>query len=187
MEENNQHTALLVMDMQSPMLAMIADPAAIKTNVAKAIAHARAKKIPVLYIVVGFRAGLPEVSTSTKSGQNMRVLLADADLDAWMKIDAFIVPLPGEPTIIKRRTSAFTGSDLEVILRAQNIKHLVLTGIATSGVVLSTVREASDKDYNMTVLSDCCADRDPEVHQVLITKVFARQADVITVNEWSNM
>ncbi|HXC06188.1 MAG TPA: isochorismatase family protein [Bacteroidia bacterium] len=61
---------------------------------------------------------------------------------------------------------------------------MILTGVATSGVVLSTLREASDKDYRLTVLSDCCADRDEEVHRVLTTKVFIRQAEVMTVKEW---
>jgi len=75
-------------------------------------------------------------------------------------------------TVIKRRVSAFTGSDLEVLLRAFDIRHMVLTGIATSGVVLSTLTEAADKDYRVTVLADCCADGDEEVHRVLITKVF---------------
>jgi nicotinamidase-related amidase len=60
----------------------------------------------------------------------------------------------------------------------------VLTGISTSGVVLSTLREAADKDYQITVLSDCCADMDDEVHRVLTTKIFPRQADVLTVQEW---
>jgi nicotinamidase-related amidase len=72
-------------------------------------------------------------------------------------------------------------------LRAQGIQHLVLTGIATGGVVLSTVREAADKDYRITVLSDGCADADPEIHHILTTKIFPRQADVITVEEWCNM
>ena len=71
-----------------------------------------------------------------------------------------------------------------VILRAKDIKHLVLTGVATSGVVLSTVREAADKDYRLTVLADACADSDGEVHRVLTTKVFPRQADVISVDKW---
>jgi nicotinamidase-related amidase len=60
----------------------------------------------------------------------------------------------------------------------------VLTGISTSGVVLSTLREAADKDYQITVLSDCCGDIDDEVHRVLTTKIFPRQADVLTVQEW---
>jgi nicotinamidase-related amidase len=50
--------------------------------------------------------------------------------------------------------------------------------------VLSTVREAADKDYRLTVLSDLCADSDPEVHSMLINKVFPRQADVMTSEEW---
>jgi nicotinamidase-related amidase len=69
-------------------------------------------------------------------------------------------------------------------LRSFGIQHIVLTGIATSGVVLSTLREAADKDYRITVLADCCADGDEEVHRVLTTKVFPRQADVLTLAEW---
>ena len=86
--------------------------------------------------------------------------------------------------VTKRRVSAFTGSDLEVVLRAAGVDSLVLTGIATSGVVLSTLREAADRDYDLTVLADCCGDSDPEVHRVLTEKVFPRQAEVTTVADW---
>ena len=94
-----------------------------------------------------------------------------------------LAPADEEVVVVKRRVSAFTGSDLEVILRAYGIQHLVLAGLSTSGVVLSTLREAADKDYRVTVLSDCCADRDEEVHRVLTTKVFLMQADVVGVEE----
>jgi nicotinamidase-related amidase len=95
-----------------------------------------------------------------------------------------VAPMPGEMVVTKRRVSAFAGSDLEVILRGHRIEHLVLTGIATSGVVLSTIREAADKDYRLSVLSDACADRDSEVHSVLMNKVFSRQAEVMTTAQW---
>jgi nicotinamidase-related amidase len=72
-----------------------------------------------------------------------------------------------------------------VVLRAQGIEHIVLAGISTSGVVLSTLREAADKDYEITVLSDCCFDRDEEVHRVLTEKVFAMQSNVLKLNEWA--
>jgi nicotinamidase-related amidase len=88
--------------------------------------------------------------------------------------------------VIKRRISAFTGSALDVILRSKDIKHLVLTGYATSGIVLSTTTEAADKDYKITILSDGCADSDEEVHRVLTTKVFLRSANVMTIKEWEN-
>lgn len=87
--------------------------------------------------------------------------------------------------MVKRRVSAFTGSDLEVVLRALEVDHLVLAGIATSGVVLSTLREAADRDYRLTVLADACSDGDDEVHRVLTEKVFRRQADVVTVDAWA--
>jgi nicotinamidase-related amidase len=86
--------------------------------------------------------------------------------------------------VVKRRTSAFAGSDLVEVLRAGRIDTLVLTGIATSGVVLSTLRQAADLDYGLVVLADACGDADPEVHRVLTTKVFPRQAKVSTVDEW---
>lgn len=87
--------------------------------------------------------------------------------------------------MVKKRVSAFTGSDLEVLLRSMSVTHLVLTGIATSGVVLSTAREAADRDYQLTVLADGCADADDEVHRVLLSKVFPRQAIVTTAQEWA--
>ena len=56
--------------------------------------------------------------------------------------------------------------------------------IATSGVVLSTLRQAADLDFALTVLEDGCADMYPEVHRVLVEKVYPRQAKVTTVSEW---
>jgi nicotinamidase-related amidase len=72
-----------------------------------------------------------------------------------------------------------------VVLRAGDVDTLVLTGIATSGVVLSTLRQAADLDYRLVVLSDACLDADAEVHRVLTEKVFPRQADVLTVDQWA--
>lgn len=51
--------------------------------------------------------------------------------------------------------------------------------------MLSTLREAADKDFQISVLSDACADREEDVHAFLTTKIFPRQADVVTVAEWS--
>lgn len=182
--EQTQNTALLVMDMQAGIVAMLPDAAQILSTVAKAITHAREKNIPVIYVVVGFRQGAPEININNKGFAAAKERFASVNMDEFMTIHPALAPQAGEVTVVKRRVCAFTGSDLDVILRTFNIQHLVLTGIATSGVVLSTVREASDKDYRLTVLADGCADGDEEVHRVLTAKVFPRQADVITVEEW---
>ena len=91
----------------------------------------------------------------------------------------------GKAKSLKKRVSSFVGSDLEVLLRGLGVRHLVLTGVATSGVVLSTLRAAADLDFQITVLSDGCADGDPEVQNVLMTKVFPMQATVTTVADWT--
>ena len=187
MEQHTQNTALLVMDMQAGIVAMLPDATVVIANVAKAIAHARDKHIPVIYVTVGFRQGAPEVSRNNKGFSASKERFAHVNMDDFMKVHPELAPQASEVTVIKRRVSAFTGSDLEVVLRAVGLQHLVLTGISTSGVVLSTTREASDKDYRITVLADCCADSDEETHRVLTTKVFPRQADVHAVDEWCNM
>ena len=78
----------------------------------------------------------------------------------------------------------FAGDD-GYLSRAGGIDRLVLAGIATSGVVLSTLRQAADLDYRLTVLADGCLDADPEVHRVLLEKVFPRQADVVRIADWT--
>ncbi len=185
MEPNAQNTALLVMDMQMGIIPMLPGAETLLAKAAKAIAHAREKEIPVIYVVVGFRQGAPEVSSNNKSFSAGKSKYANVNMAEFMTVHPQLKPAEGEITITKRRVSSFTGSDLEVVLRAFGIQHLVLTGIATGGVVLSTTREAADKDYSLTIISDCCADADEEVHRVLTTKVFPRQAEVLTLEEWA--
>ena len=139
----------------------------------------------MIFVRVKFRPGYPEISPRNKmfGGIKQRVVSFQGATSA-MEVHPEIAPLPSDSVVTKLRVSAFAGSDLEVLLRAQDIRHLVLCGIATSGVALSTLREAADKDYGLTVLSDCCVDNDEEVQRVLLTKVFPRQAEVITSEQW---
>ena len=185
MEQKTQNTALLVMDMQ---LGMIANFAQVSTELVnahkKAIAYAREQKIPVLFITVGFRQGASEIRTNNKGFAAIRERFANVDMNIFTTVVPELGMKKDELQIMKRALSAFAGSDLEMVLKSLGIHHLVLTGISTSGVVLSTLREAVDRDYKLTVLSDCCADTDEEVQRVLTTKVFPRHADVMTVAQW---
>ena len=187
MEQNNtiKNTALLVMDVQGATVKMLKDSTAFMQSLVPAIQKARTNNIPVIYVVIGFRKGYPEASANNKSFSLLRKNPAMAlDTEEAVRVHSSAAPQPGDIIITKKRVSAFTGSDLEVVLRSFGVKHIVLTGIATSGVVLSTLREAADKDYIITVLADCCADRDEEVHRVLTTKIFPRQAEVTNTEEW---
>ena len=94
-----------------------------------------------------------------------------------------VKPQEGEPVIAKHRTSAFSGSSFDMVLRSKNVETLILMGHSTSGVILSTVRLAADLDYHLIVVEDGCADRDEEVHDVLMRKVFPRQGTVVSSGE----
>jgi nicotinamidase-related amidase len=178
--------ALLVMDMQVGIVEHFGGDDDPLERVARAIAAARGAGMPIVYVRLGFRDGYPEVSPRSRTFSALAQRGGFTDGDAMAEIHPAVAPEPGDLVVTKRRVSAFTGSDLEVVLRAAGVDSLVLTGIATSGVVLSTLREAADRDYELTVLADCCADRDPEVHRVLTEKVFPRQAEVMTVADWES-
>lgn len=180
-------TALLVMDIQTSFVSRLGDNSKeLIASLQGAIGAARAAGMPVIYVVVGFRKDFPEVSSDNKSFSWVKANRNDfPGLEEPIAIYPAIAPQPGDVVVTKRRVSAFTGSDLEVVLRGFDVRHLVLTGFSTSGVVLSTIREASDKDFHLSVLSDCCADPESDVHTLLLSKVFPRQAEVLTADEWA--
>jgi nicotinamidase-related amidase len=95
---------------------------------------------------------------------------------------------PDEPVVAKSRISAFEGTDLKMLLRSKDTDTLVLFGIITSGVVLSTALEAMDQDYRVVIVRDCCADSDPELHSCLLDRLLAKRTDVVTtaqVVQWT--
>lgn len=172
-------TALLVMDFQTPIVARYTDGRdALLARTAAVIAAARQKGVRVIYVVVGFRVGFPEISPRNAIFSRIKDSGGIAS-----DVHPRLAPAVDEVIVIKHRVGAFTGTDLEMILRANGIDTLVLCGIATSGVVLSTLRHAADADYRIVVVRDCCADADPEVHACLIDKVFPRQATVVGAAE----
>ena len=179
--------ALLVMDVQRSTVARFGEDAGYLARLRGAVEAARAAEMPVIHVVVGFRAGHPEASVRNKMLQLLSTLPGGIGFtpdDPAAKIHPDIAPLPAELVVTRTRLGGFAGTDLEVLLRAREIDGLVLTGIATSGAVLSTLRQAADLDFRLTVLADGCLDADAEVHRVLTEKVFPVQADVVTVDDW---
>ncbi|HET7615443.1 MAG TPA: isochorismatase family cysteine hydrolase [Bacillales bacterium] len=184
MPNHSENAALLVMDYQNGIVSRFAENEQALIPVQKAVASARENNISVIFVRVGFSEGYPEVSPQNKSFSRIAEMGGMTVNDDATQIHESVKPQASEPVVTKYRVSAFAGSTLEVILRSKQIDTLIMTGIATSGVILSTLREAADKDFSIKVLSDACLDADPEVHRVLTEKVFPRQADVMTVEDW---
>ena len=141
---------------------------------------ARRAAVQVIHIVVNFREGYPEVSDNNKTFGARKTSGQTPPKDDLSLIVPEVLPQPGEPLVVKHRVGAFHGTDLDMMLRAQGIETLVLLGHATSGVILSTVRYASDADYQLVVVEDCCADRELDVHNFLMERIFPRQAEIVS-------
>jgi nicotinamidase-related amidase len=185
MMEGIMTTAILVMDVQVGVVERVAESSeSLLAAVERATTAARDAGIAVIYVRVAFRPGAPEISGRNRIFSTIARSGAMSLSDPATQIHPAIAPRSNDIVVTKKRVSAFTGSDLEVVLRSLDVDSLVLTGIATSGVVLSTLRQAAELDYEVTVLRDACADADAEVHRVLLDKVFPRQATVLGADEW---
>ncbi len=181
-----EKTAVLIMDYQNDIVG--AYPEALRnellTKASAVLAGARNRDIPVIYVVVRFREGYPEISDRDKARRGIKESGRLTEGTLGSEILPAVAPQPGEVVVTKRHTGPFSTTDLTAVLNARGIDTLVLMGVATSGCVLTAVRWAADIDYHLIVLADCCADRDEEVHRVLTEKVFPRQATVVTSREF---
>ncbi|MGW5048829.1 cysteine hydrolase family protein [Streptomyces griseoluteus] len=177
-------SALLVMDVQRDVVALADDGSGYLPRLRTAIDGARAAGIPVIYVVMGLRPADPEVGPRSKVMAGVLRAGLFTEGAPGSEIHPDIAPRQGDVVVTKRRGSAFSGSDLDLVLRARGVDSLVLTGIATSAVVLSTLWHAVDLDLGVTVLADGCLDTDPEVHRMLVERLFPQWADVVTIEEW---
>lgn len=182
---DSRRTALLLMDYQPMIVGHLpgGEGDALLGRASEALALARARGMQIGYVWVGFGdadyAAVPETNKSFfPLAARPGFLHKDVPESG---IDPRIAPRTEDIVVRKVRVGALSTTDLNERLRNRGIDTLVLAGISTSGVVLSTVRDAADRDYRLFVLSDACADTDDEVHNVLMRKVFPKQAYVITV------
>jgi nicotinamidase-related amidase len=185
-----RRTALLLMDFQHRALATFpaADANSLVNRAAGALSQARATGVKIVYVRVAFTdqdyAAIPARNKTFITIAERRYL-AEGSPEAAIHAD--LTPQPGDVVATKTRVGAFSTTNLANILNPRHIDNLVLAGLHTSGVVLSTLREAADRDYRMLVLADCCADPHPEVHRILLDHVFPPQADVIDTGTFAGL
>ena len=180
-------TAVLAMDCQRGIVSIYAKPQEeFLSRAGSVVRAAREAGMAVIHVRVGFRPGLPEVSSRNKlfagiksSPQHQK--LFEGELAS---VHPLLIDEQNDIVVTKHRVDAFAGTDLQMLLRARDMTTLVLFGIATSGVVLSTLLHACDADYQLFVISDCCADLDTELHGVLFRRLFPQRATVMTAAEF---
>lgn len=177
-----QSTTLLIMDYQPAILGRVDDHEQLLELSSGVIDLAREKGITVTFVRVAFAdEDYAQISERNKIFAGIAQVRAMHHESPETQLHDRLEPEPGDIVVRKTRVGAFSTTDLDDQLKARGIHTLILAGVSTSGVVLSTVREAADLDYEIYVLSDASADRDPGLHDVLAEKVLPMQAHVITV------
>ncbi|KQT52483.1 MULTISPECIES: cysteine hydrolase family protein [unclassified Aureimonas] len=181
------HTALVIIDMQNDFCvdgyaaSAAGRPLAAAQGIIPSIARllAAAREAGVLVCHVGFWT-LPDHGSDSgpwlaqrrrSTYASDRIAIADTHGAAF--VDA-LAPLGGELQIRKHRYSAFKGTDLDMLLRAQGIRSVVTTGVSTNVCVESTLREAFELGYYLCVPRDGCASWDASLHAATLRNVEAR-------------
>lgn len=120
---------------------------------------------PVIHVRVGFSASYAEQPKSSPlmgQAHNFEAF----KLESWgTEFLSEVAPHEDEIIITKHRVSAFYGTALNLTLKTIGIKELFLIGVATDMVVESTAREAHDRDFVVTIISDCCIAANDKDHQ----------------------
>jgi nicotinamidase-related amidase len=180
-------TALLLMDFQPDILAQRPGADDVLTAAGSALDLARKADLQVVFVRVAFAPqDYASVSPRNKSFAGMRDSGRLSDGAPGSAVHPDLARTDRDVVVTKTRVGAFSTTNLHTHLTSRGIDTLVLGGVSTSGVVLSTVRDAADRDYRLLVLEDCCLD-EPDIHALLIGRIFPRQADIVTVPQLADL
>jgi bifunctional isochorismate lyase/aryl carrier protein len=159
------HSALLVIDLQSYFFepdspSFLSGAAAILPNVRALIGTCRAARRPVIFTRHAHRRDEPPGQMQRWWGGKL-----PWEGDPLSELVGAVLPERGEPVITKERYSAFEGTELASILRARDVRTVILCGVMTNLCVETTARDAFMKELQPVVVENACAGKSREHHQ----------------------
>jgi nicotinamidase-related amidase len=146
---------------------------------AAVVGASRSAGMRVCYVNNVFRPGFPELG-----GRTFPLMRGTKGYNAFLRgtwgaaVADEIKPLADDLVIDNYNSSAFSYTELDLILRAGKIERLFLAGVATTFVINSTARYGAELGYEITVLEDCCTAFSDELHDFEIAKVLPHFADI---------
>ncbi|MFC4054975.1 cysteine hydrolase family protein [Actinomadura syzygii] len=177
-------TALIIGDIQRGITGGYPFAQRVRPPLADLLPRARAAGALVVFVHFGFRgngADLPPGNalyrTFYEAGDAFHEGSPGTEID---------LPVAAEDVVVlKRRASAFAGTDLDLVLRARDVDRIAVAGVATAAMVAATCYDASDRGYHVTVLRDGCGDGDQAVHDFFMDAVFpGRGFEVVPCADW---
>lgn len=177
-------TALIVGDMQRGITGAYTFARQLVAPLSALLPQARAAGALVVLVRIAFRPNRADLL----AGDALYSSFFDAGDRFHEGADGTELDLPvhdEDVVVLKRRASAFAGTDLDLVLRARGVDSIAVAGVATSAMVAATCYDAADRGYRITVLRDGCADADPTIHDFFMDKVFpSRGANVVSCARW---
>ena len=178
-EFNTENTSVIIIDMQRDFLYPggfgeelgndVSTTNKIIPTVQKLLEKAREEDMLVIHTREGHRPDLADLVESKKRGGNIgkegpmgRILVRG---EYGHDIVDELTPIVGEVILDKPGKGAFYQTDLDLILKSNNIQNLIVMGVTTHVCVQSTIREANDRGYECLMVEDGCAAFDPADHE----------------------
>jgi nicotinamidase-related amidase len=148
---------------------------------ARLLEAARAAGAPVVFTTVAYdEAGAQIARTFLEKGPALRTLTPGS---RWVQVDDRVAPLPGEAVMSKLFASAFFGTSFASLLAAAGCDTLVLAGASTSGCVRATAVDGIQHGYRVVVPQEAVADRSQASHDMTLSDISTRYADVVGLDE----
>jgi nicotinamidase-related amidase len=156
-------------------------------NLQEALKASRERGILAIYVNASHRAGYPEVNPKSSSLGAGIARAGGLLRGSWgAEVIDQLKPLAGDIIIYNYSSSAFSYTELDLILRNKGITDLVLTGLVTNWVVESTARDAANLGYNICTLSDCCQGVNREMHKWSLDHILSTIGSVIDSRTFIN-
>ncbi len=185
-----KRSALLLWDMEFAIAPNAFNYNDIVANLKMLSALARARGVPVFYSVqTGFDLLKEEAAVwvrvrmkrakATHPGQ----LLKEKEDPKGREIVAELHPEPRDIVFQKRRPDGFVGTDFELMLRSNDVRTIVIGGVATEGGIEGTARSARNLGYDVVVLKDGVGSRSRELHELALKLMEQTHFDIAAASE----
>lgn len=166
---NLKRSCLLIIDMEYGFLdknsaLYVKNGTKIVRNIKKILENFRKKNLPIIFIKREHRkSGVDIDKTRIKIFNKNSGLILENDKSS--EIIKELKPIKNELLVIKRRWSAFFGTELEILLKRLKIENLIVTGVQTPNCIRATVYDALSLDYNVIVISDATASSSQKIQK----------------------
>ena len=178
---------LIIVDMlndffeRSPVLAK--ERARLVTNTNLLVSGFRSAGLPVFWIRQEFAPDLHDAFQEMRANNFSITIAGTTGCQLLSELNC----LPEDCVIIKKRYSAFFGTDLDARLVKLQPDFLVVAGVNTHACVRTTAVDAYQRDHEVVVAADCVASTDPEHHDVTLRYLDGNICRVLPVAEILNL